>query len=174
MSWKVLCADHPSLKPVQLHGLLTQYQLTSEMGPVPIWQPSSEDEAYIYRTVDLLESFENHPPIVLPSGGFRVDLDSDCIEDSIYRQLLYVKHFLWGLRTKTHTHTHPTVNSSHTHTHPTVNSSHTHTHPTVNSSHTHTHPTVNNTHTHTHPTVNNTHTHTHPTVNSSHTHTHPT
>ncbi|XP_071246307.1 ras-associating and dilute domain-containing protein isoform X3 [Salvelinus alpinus] len=177
MSWKVLCADHPSLKPVQLHGLLTQYQLTAEMGPVPIWQPSSEDEAYIYRTVDLLESFENHPPIVLPSGGFRVDLDSDCIEDSIYRQLLYVKHFLWGLRTKTHTHptgnnthTHPTANN--THTHPTVNN--THTHPTVNSSHTHTHPTVNNTHTHTHPTVNNTHTHTHPTGNSSHTHNHTT
>ncbi|XP_031666956.1 LOW QUALITY PROTEIN: ras-associating and dilute domain-containing protein-like [Oncorhynchus kisutch] len=161
MSWKVLCADHPSLKPVQLHGLLTQYQLTAEMGPVPIWQPSSEDEAYIYRTVDLLESFENHPPIVLPSGGFRVDLDSDCLEDSIYRQLLYVRHFLWGLRTHTHTHTHthPTVNSTHTHTHPTVNNTHTHTH---------THPTVNNTHTHTHPAVNNTHTH--PAVNNTHTH----
>ncbi|XP_064817905.1 ras-associating and dilute domain-containing protein isoform X2 [Oncorhynchus masou masou] len=172
MSWKVLCADHPSLKPVQLHGLLTQYQLTAEMGPVPIWQPSSEDEAYIYRTVDLLESFENHPPIVLPSGGFRVDLDSDCLEDSIYRQLLYVKHFLWGLRT--HTHTHPTVNTTHTHTHPTVNTTHTHTHPTVNTTHTHTHPTVNTTHTHTHPAVNNTHTHTHPTVNTTHTHTHPT
>ncbi|XP_045567250.1 ras-associating and dilute domain-containing protein isoform X4 [Salmo salar] len=154
MSWKVLCADHPSLKPVQLHGLLTQYQLTAEMGPVPIWQPSSEDEAYIYRTVDLLESFENHPPIILPSGGFRVDLDSDCIEDSIYRQLLYVKHFLWGLRTKTHTH--PTVNNTHTHTHPTVNNTHTHTHPTVNNTHTHTHPTVNSSHTHNHTAVNGT------------------
>ncbi|XP_036804183.1 ras-associating and dilute domain-containing protein [Oncorhynchus mykiss] len=173
MSWKVLCADHPSLKPVQLHGLLTQYQLTAEMGPVPIWQPSSEDEAYIYRTVDLLESFENHPPIVLPSGGFRVDLDSDCLEDSIYRQLLYVKHFLWGLRT--HTHTHPAVNTTHTHTHPAVNTTHTHTHPAVNTTHnnthTHTHPAVNNTHTHTHPAVNNTHTHTHPAVNNTHTHT---
>ncbi|XP_064872463.1 ras-associating and dilute domain-containing protein-like, partial [Oncorhynchus nerka] len=154
MSWKVLCADHPSLKPVQLHGLLTQYQLTAEMGPVPIWQPSSEDEAYIYRTVDLLESFENHPPIVLPSGGFRVDLDSDCLEDSIYRQLLYVKHFLWGLRT--HTHTHPTVNNTHTHTHPAVNNTHTHTHPAVNNTHTHTHPAVNNTHTHNHTAVNGT------------------
>lgn len=55
--------------------------------------------------VDLLESFENHPPIVLPSSGFRVDLDSECVEDSIYRQLLYVRHYLWGLRTKTQTHT---------------------------------------------------------------------
>ncbi|KAM6972361.1 ras-associating and dilute domain-containing protein [Aplochiton taeniatus] len=103
LSWKVLSSEHSSLKPVQLHRLLTQYQLTAELGPVPIWQPSNEDEAYIYRTVDLLESFENHPPIVLPSGGFRVDLDSECVEDSLYRQLLYIRHYLWGLRTKTHT-----------------------------------------------------------------------
>ncbi|CAL8330843.1 unnamed protein product [Merluccius merluccius] len=100
LSWRTLSSDHASLKPVQLHRLLTQYQLTAETGPIPAWQPSSEDEAYIYRTVDLLESFENHPPIALPSAGFRVDLDSECVEDSIYRQLLYVRHYLWGLRTK--------------------------------------------------------------------------
>ncbi|KAJ8001359.1 hypothetical protein DPEC_G00168710 [Dallia pectoralis] len=168
MSWKVLCTEHPTLKPVQLQRLLTQYQQTAEMGPVPVWQPSTEDEPYIYRTVDLLESFENHPPIVLPSGGFRVDLDSDCVEDSIYRQLLYIRHFLWGLRTKTQTH--PTA--SNTHTHPTANNTHTHTHPTANNTHTHTHPTANNTHTHTHSSANNTHTHTHPPVNHTHTHTH--
>lgn len=52
--------------------------------------------------MDLLESFENHPPIVLPSGGFGVDLDGERVEDSVYRQLLYVRHFLWGLRAKTH------------------------------------------------------------------------
>ncbi|XP_077965453.1 ras-associating and dilute domain-containing protein isoform X4 [Gasterosteus aculeatus] len=111
MSWRALSSEHPALKPVQLHRILTQYQLTAEIGPVPTWQPGSEDEAYIYRTVDLLESFENHPPIVLPSAGFRVDLDSECVEDSIYRQLLYVRHYLWGLRTKTQTHT----NTVHTH-----------------------------------------------------------
>lgn len=52
-------------------------------------------------TVDLLESYDNHPPIVLPSAGFKVDLESECVDDSIYRQLLYIRHFLWGLRTKT-------------------------------------------------------------------------
>ncbi|XP_030594826.1 ras-associating and dilute domain-containing protein isoform X2 [Archocentrus centrarchus] len=105
LGWRALSSEHPTLKPVQLHRILTQYQLTAEIGPVPTWQPSSEDEPYIYRTVDLLESFENHPPIVLPSAGFRVDLDSECVEDSIYRQLLYIRHYLWGLRTKTQTHT---------------------------------------------------------------------
>ncbi|KAL1005391.1 hypothetical protein UPYG_G00058480 [Umbra pygmaea] len=54
MSWTVLCADHPSLKPVQVHRLLTQYQQTAELGPVPIWQPRAEDESYIYRTGLLL------------------------------------------------------------------------------------------------------------------------
>ncbi|XP_028850560.1 ras-associating and dilute domain-containing protein isoform X2 [Denticeps clupeoides] len=100
LSWKALSLEHPSLKPVQLHRILSQYQLFSEITSVPIWQPTSEDEAYIYRTVDLLESFENHPPIVLPSGGFCVDVDSECVVDSVYRQLLYIRHFLWGLRTK--------------------------------------------------------------------------
>ncbi|XP_034043610.1 ras-associating and dilute domain-containing protein isoform X1 [Thalassophryne amazonica] len=104
LSWRAISSKHTTLKPVQLHRILTQYQLTAEIGPVAAWQPSSEDEAYIYRTVDLLESFENHPPIVLPSAGFRVDLDSECVEDSIYRQLLYIRHFLWGLRTKMQTH----------------------------------------------------------------------
>ncbi|XP_071361479.1 ras-associating and dilute domain-containing protein isoform X2 [Trachinotus anak] len=113
LSWRALSSEHPTLKPVQLHRILTQYQLTAEIGPVPTWQPSSEDEAYIYRTVDLLESFENHPPIVLPSAGFRVDLDSECVEDSIYRQLLYIRHYLWGLRTKTQSHT--STPSVHTH-----------------------------------------------------------
>ncbi|KAF7663302.1 hypothetical protein LDENG_00213610 [Lucifuga dentata] len=113
LSWRVLSSEHSTLKPVQLQRILTQYQLTAEIGPVPIWQPSSEDEAYIYRTVDLLESFENHPPIVLPSAGFRVDLDSECVEDSIYRQLLYIRHYLWGLRTKIQTHT--TAPTVHTH-----------------------------------------------------------
>lgn len=46
----MLSSEHPNLKPVQLHRILTQYQLTAEIGPVPAWQPSSEDEAYIYRT----------------------------------------------------------------------------------------------------------------------------
>lgn len=50
VSWRALSSEHPTLKPVQLHRILTQYQLTAEIGPVPAWQPSSEDEAYIYRT----------------------------------------------------------------------------------------------------------------------------
>lgn len=49
---------------------------------------------------DVLESYENPPPIVLPSEGFWVDLEADCPDDSIYQHLLHVRHFLWGLRNK--------------------------------------------------------------------------
>lgn len=27
-----------------------------------------------------------------------MDLEADCPEDSIYQHLLYIRHFLWGLR----------------------------------------------------------------------------
>lgn len=60
LGWRALSSEHPTLKPVQLHRILTQYQLTAEIGPVPTWQPSSEDEPYIYRTgtfVSLCEFF---------------------------------------------------------------------------------------------------------------------
>ncbi|XP_058851764.1 ras-associating and dilute domain-containing protein-like isoform X2 [Acipenser ruthenus] len=107
MTWKSLCSDYPALKPAQLHHLLTKYQLAPDAGPILAWQPSPEEEAQIYRTVDLLESFENHPPIVLPSSGFQVDFESDTVDDNIYRQLLYVRHFLWSLRAKS-----PSTNGS--------------------------------------------------------------
>ncbi|MGH0137962.1 UNVERIFIED_CONTAM: hypothetical protein FKN15_064939 [Acipenser sinensis] len=107
MTWKSLCSDYPALKPAQLHHLLTKYQLAPDAGPVLAWQPSPDEEAQIYRTVDLVESFENHPPIVLPSSGFQVDFESDTVDDNIYRQLLYVRHFLWSLRAKS-----PSTNGS--------------------------------------------------------------
>uniref|UniRef100_A0A8B9QGK8 Ras-associating and dilute domain-containing protein n=1 Tax=Apteryx owenii TaxID=8824 RepID=A0A8B9QGK8_APTOW len=47
---------------------------------------------------EVLESFDNHPPIILPSSGFRVDLEVETLDDDIYRHLLYVRHFLWSLQ----------------------------------------------------------------------------
>ncbi|NWU71339.1 RADIL protein, partial [Pterocles burchelli] len=49
---------------------------------------------------DMLESFDNHPPIILPSGGFKVDLEVETLDDNIYRHLLYIRHFLWSLHSK--------------------------------------------------------------------------
>uniref|UniRef100_A0A8C3X8L3 Ras-associating and dilute domain-containing protein n=1 Tax=Catagonus wagneri TaxID=51154 RepID=A0A8C3X8L3_9CETA len=100
MSWASLRAAFPALNPAQLHRLLTQYQLASAMGPVSAWEPAAQDRPEAFRSEEVLESYENPPPIVLPSEGFQVDLDADRLDDSIYRHLLYVRHFLWGLRSK--------------------------------------------------------------------------
>lgn len=100
MSWTSLQAAFPALSPAQLHRLLTQYQLASATGPMSVWEPGAQDRPEAFNSEDVLESYENPPPIVLPSEGFQVDLEADCPDDSIYQHLLYVRHFLWGLRNK--------------------------------------------------------------------------
>ncbi|KAM6155821.1 LOW QUALITY PROTEIN: ras-associating and dilute domain-containing protein [Rhynchocyon petersi] len=98
MTWATLRATFPALRPAQLHRLLTQYQLASAMGPTSAWEPGAPDTPDAFKSDDVLESYENPPPIVLPSDGFQVDLEVDRLEDSIYQHLLYVRHFVWGLQ----------------------------------------------------------------------------
>ncbi|XP_032611671.1 ras-associating and dilute domain-containing protein isoform X1 [Hylobates moloch] len=100
MSWTALRAAFPALSPAQLHRLLTHYQLASAMGPMSAWEPGAQDSPEAFRSEDVLESYENPPPIVLPSEGFQVDLEADCLDDSIYQHLLYIRHFLWGLQNR--------------------------------------------------------------------------
>ncbi|XP_064449429.1 ras-associating and dilute domain-containing protein isoform X2 [Mirounga angustirostris] len=100
MSWTDLRAAFPTLSPAQLRRLLTQYQLASAVGPMSAWEPGAQDSPEAFRSEEVLESYENPPPIVLPSEGFQVDLEADCLDDSIYQHLLYVRHFLWSLRSK--------------------------------------------------------------------------
>ncbi|XP_077774854.1 ras-associating and dilute domain-containing protein isoform X1 [Podarcis muralis] len=100
MTWPVLRAEFPALNPAQLHHILTQYQASSDMGCVPAWQPSKEDSLAAFRTDEILESFDSHPPIMLPSGGFKVDLEAEHLDDNIYQHFLYIRHFLWSLRSK--------------------------------------------------------------------------
>ncbi|XP_068421604.1 ras-associating and dilute domain-containing protein isoform X1 [Eschrichtius robustus] len=98
MSWANLRAAFPALSPAQLHRLLTQYQLASAMGPMSAWEPGAQDSPAAFKSEEVLESYENPPPIVLPSEGFQVDLEADCLDDSLHQHLLYIRHFLWSLR----------------------------------------------------------------------------
>ncbi|XP_063171094.1 ras-associating and dilute domain-containing protein [Candoia aspera] len=100
MTWPVLRSEFPALNAAQLNHILTQYQASSAMGCIPAWQPSNNDALAAVRTDDIPESFDNHPPIMLPTGGFKVDLETDHLDDNIYRHLLYIRHFLWSLRSK--------------------------------------------------------------------------
>ncbi|NXG02874.1 RADIL protein, partial [Sakesphorus luctuosus] len=100
MTWPSLRAEFPALSPAQLHRVLSQCQAVTDMGCIAAWQPSEEESPATFQTDETLESFDNHPPIILPSGGFKVDLEVETLDDNIYRHLLYIRHFLWSLQSK--------------------------------------------------------------------------
>ncbi|NXF29551.1 RADIL protein, partial [Nyctibius bracteatus] len=104
MTWPSLRADFPALSPAQLHRVLSQCQAVMDVGCIAAWQPSEEESPAAFQPEEMLESFDNHPPIILPSGGFKVDLEVETLDDNIYRHLLYIRHFLWSLQSKS-THT---------------------------------------------------------------------
>uniref|UniRef100_A0A8C3SRL7 Rap associating with DIL domain n=1 Tax=Chelydra serpentina TaxID=8475 RepID=A0A8C3SRL7_CHESE len=95
MTWPLLRAESPALSPAQLHHILTQYQLGCGSG-----ESHTSASFPLCFADEVLESFDNHPPIVLPSGGFKVDLEVETLDDNVYRHLLYIRHFLWSLRSR--------------------------------------------------------------------------
>uniref|UniRef100_A0A8C3QMA3 Ras-associating and dilute domain-containing protein n=1 Tax=Cyanoderma ruficeps TaxID=181631 RepID=A0A8C3QMA3_9PASS len=98
MTWPSLRAEFPTLSPAQLHRVLSQCQAVMDVGCISAWQPSEEESTF--QPDEVLESFDNHPPIILPSGGFKVDLEVETLDDNIYRHLLYIRHFLWSLQSR--------------------------------------------------------------------------
>ncbi|NXU44675.1 RADIL protein, partial [Drymodes brunneopygia] len=100
MSWPSLRAEFPALSPAQLHRVLSQCQAVMDVGRISAWQPSEEESPATFQPDEMLESFDNHPPIILPSGGFKVDLEVETLDDNIYRHLLYIRHFLWSLQSR--------------------------------------------------------------------------
>ncbi|NWX68222.1 RADIL protein, partial [Alca torda] len=100
MTWPSLRAEFPALSPTQLHRVLSQCQAVMDVGCVAAWQPGEEESPAAFQPDEMLESFDNHPPIILPSGGFKVDLEVETLDDNIYRHLLYIRHFLWSLQSR--------------------------------------------------------------------------
>ncbi|NXP13019.1 RADIL protein, partial [Thinocorus orbignyianus] len=100
MTWPSLRAEFPALSPAQLQRVLSQCQAVMDVGCIAAWQPGEEDSPATFQPDEVLESFDNHPPIILPSGGFKVDLEVETLDDNIYRHLLYIRHFLWSLQSK--------------------------------------------------------------------------
>ncbi|NXN22130.1 RADIL protein, partial [Nycticryphes semicollaris] len=96
MTWPSLRAEFPALSPAQLHRVLNQCQAVMDVGCITALLPSLP----LPFSDEVLESFDNHPPIILPSGGFKVDLEAEMLDDNIYRHLLYIRHFLWSLQSK--------------------------------------------------------------------------
>ncbi|NXL05348.1 RADIL protein, partial [Mesembrinibis cayennensis] len=101
MTWPSLRAEFPALSPAQLDRVLSQCQAVMDVGCIAAAaQASASLPPSLHLSDEVLESFDNHPPIILPSGGFKVDLEVETLDDNIYRHLLYIRHFLWSLQSK--------------------------------------------------------------------------
>ncbi|KAI4886707.1 hypothetical protein NFI96_021396, partial [Prochilodus magdalenae] len=84
-SWPSLRVEFASLSPAQLHHMLREY---SPRRPCPsTWTPSNEEANEALRTADILLSFDDHPPLILPIDGFLLDLKRLIGETALIQQL---------------------------------------------------------------------------------------
>uniref|UniRef100_A0A673FNZ1 Ras-associating and dilute domain-containing protein-like n=1 Tax=Sinocyclocheilus rhinocerous TaxID=307959 RepID=A0A673FNZ1_9TELE len=95
-SWSTLRAEFVHLNPAQLHHMLREYN-TALTCP-PCWTPSPEDSAAALNTSNILESFDNHPPLILPSSIFylehKTEVEPLMTHGPFYRCPYYLSHFI--------------------------------------------------------------------------------
>lgn len=72
--WNQMRTDNQALSPAQLQQLLSEYQLGGKQRPRG-WYPPPEEVEPALRTSEVLESFATHPPLMLPSTNFVMNLD---------------------------------------------------------------------------------------------------
>ncbi|XP_064806662.1 ras-interacting protein 1-like isoform X2 [Oncorhynchus masou masou] len=97
-SWESLRCAFPSLSPAQLHHLLRGYSPATPWPPH--WAPSDEDQLATQNTADILESFDSHPPLVLPSSGFSLRLGGEVTDSGLAGQLRRLQKFISNLSVK--------------------------------------------------------------------------
>ncbi|XP_055008599.1 ras-associating and dilute domain-containing protein-like [Boleophthalmus pectinirostris] len=102
-SWSSLRAEFAALNPAQLHHMLREYSST-RTGP-PCWSPAGEDRGAAHRTADILESFDNHPPLILPSATFNLELGKPIVDQGLFEQLTVLQRFIQQLAEKDTTKT---------------------------------------------------------------------
>ncbi|RVE69923.1 hypothetical protein OJAV_G00082820 [Oryzias javanicus] len=98
-SWTSLRAEFAALNAAQLHHMLRAYG-AGKSAPSR-WKPSPEEEEDALRTGDILESFDRHPPLVLPSSSFHLELGKPVPEPALFQQLARLQEFLQRLRGRT-------------------------------------------------------------------------
>ncbi|KAM4623638.1 ras-associating and dilute domain-containing protein-like [Polymixia lowei] len=84
-SWVSLRSDYSALSPAQLHHLLSRYSPSSSCPHT--WAPSAQDQAAALKTADILESFDTHHPLVLPDGGYHLELSRAVTDTALRKQL---------------------------------------------------------------------------------------
>ncbi|XP_026567806.1 ras-interacting protein 1 [Pseudonaja textilis] len=95
-SWSRLRNDYPALTPAQLQHVLRNYQLGPGRASPECWNPPEKEQDEIAHS-DIFESFTDHPPLILPCDGFRLSLSEPVSDDTLHRQLVRLRRFLWEL-----------------------------------------------------------------------------
>nr|XP_015211661.1 PREDICTED: ras-associating and dilute domain-containing protein-like [Lepisosteus oculatus] len=95
-SWRSLRSEFANLNPAQLHHMLRGYN-PGRSCPAG-WSPAAEEADAAMRTADILEGFDNHPPLILPSSSFHIELGKPVKEPGLLSQLSQLKDFLQQLR----------------------------------------------------------------------------
>ncbi|MBN3314958.1 RADIL protein, partial [Atractosteus spatula] len=95
-SWRSLRSEFANLNPAQLHHMLRGYN-PGRSCPAG-WSPAPEEADAAMRTADILEGFDNHPPLILPSSSFHIELGKPVKEPGLLSQLSQLKDFLQQLR----------------------------------------------------------------------------
>lgn len=91
-SWTSLRTEFAALKPAQLHHMLREYNCGRSC-PAG-WRPTTEDAQDAVRTADILESFDSHPPLILPSSSFQLELGKSVVDPFLYQQLAQLQDFI--------------------------------------------------------------------------------
>ncbi|XP_068581720.1 ras-associating and dilute domain-containing protein-like isoform X2 [Cebidichthys violaceus] len=90
-SWSSLRTEFSALNAAQLHHMLREYH--SGRSCPSGWTPSPADAEDAVRTADVLESFDSHPPLILPDGAFHLELGRPVADAALFRQLARLQEF---------------------------------------------------------------------------------
>uniref|UniRef100_A0A7N8XXW1 RA_Radil_like and Myo5p-like_CBD_Rasip1 domain-containing protein n=1 Tax=Mastacembelus armatus TaxID=205130 RepID=A0A7N8XXW1_9TELE len=91
-SWASLRTEFAALNPAQLHHMLREYNWGKACPAA--WTPTVDDAEVAVRTADILESFDNHPPLILPSSTFHLELGKPILEPSLFEQLVHLQEII--------------------------------------------------------------------------------
>ncbi|TSK14590.1 Ras-associating and dilute domain-containing protein [Bagarius yarrelli] len=88
-SWVSLRTEFSSLSPAQLHHMLTEYNPHRPCPPA--WTPCGADAGEACRTDDILENFDDHPPLVLPIEDFQLTLKKPIRDADLIKELMQLQ-----------------------------------------------------------------------------------
>nr|XP_033501514.1 RA_Radil_like and Myo5p-like_CBD_Rasip1 domain-containing protein [Epinephelus lanceolatus] len=91
-SWASLRTEFAALNAAQLHHMLREYS-SGKACPTG-WTPSPDDAEDTVRTANILESFDSHPPLILPSTTFHLELGKPIVEPALFEQLGHLQEFI--------------------------------------------------------------------------------